>query len=351
MRFYFTVLASLTLSLSLGQAKQYDVIVNDFFKNKQFNGIVLISNNGTTEFIKSCGIADRQLDIPINNQSKFKICSITKTFVAVLIMQLYENGKIELTDKIGKYLIDYKGEAKDKVTIHQLLTYSSGIPNCEHNRGLEVYQKITSVDDFINLYCSDSLEFKPGSRFNYDNGAYIILGRIIEKITGKSFANNLYDKILQPLGMKNTGIMEDRRIVKGLIPSYTFDESLNIFKNDPAYFIENYYSSAAMFSTIEDLLKFDNGIFSNRLIKLETKNKMLTSYPELYGVAYGFWVTDLAFGNRKTRGADRQGAIMGSNVTWLHLIPENKSILIFSNTNATNINELRTKLVTEMLTK
>ena len=232
-----------------------------------------------------------------------------------------------------------------------MLTYSSGIPNCEHNKGLEVYQKAISADDFIGLYCSDSLAFAPGSRFNYDNGAYIILGKIIEQITGKSSAANLYDKILLPLSMTNTGIITGRKIVKGLVPSYTFDEGLKIFNNDPPYFIENYFSSAAMFSTVEDLLKFDTGIFSDKLIKQETKNKIIISYSELYGVAYGFWVTDVTFGNTKTKAADRQGAIMGSNATWLHLIPENKSVLILSNTNATNINELRTQFVTEMLSK
>lgn len=351
MRFYLTVLASLILHFCFGQTKKYDGILNEFYRQKQFNGVVLISNNGKIEYIKSFGIADRQLDIPIDNQSKFKICSITKTFVAVLLMQLYEEGKIELTDKIGKYLPNYKGEAKDKVTIHQLLTYSSGIPNCEHNKGLEVYQTPITVEGFIDKYCSDSLEFSPGSRFNYDNGAYIILGKIIEQITGNSFETNLNEKILQPLGMSNTGMINDRKVVKRLITSYIYDDSLKIFKNDPPYFIENYYSSAAMFSTVQDLHKFDNGIFSSKLITSKTKEKMLTSYPELYGVAYGFWVTDLTFGTVKTKGADRQGAIMGSNVTWLHLIPENKSVIILSNTNATNLDELRTKLVTELLKK
>ncbi len=103
MKFYLTLFTSFFISVCSGQAR-YDSIVNNFFANKYFNGAVLIANNGSTEYIKSFGIANRQLDIPINNQSKFKICSITKTFVAVLIMQLYESGQIVLTDKLENTL-------------------------------------------------------------------------------------------------------------------------------------------------------------------------------------------------------------------------------------------------------
>ncbi len=351
MKIIFASFFILTTNLLFCQIKKYESIIQEFVKKDNFNGTVLIASDGKTAFLHSYGIGDRQLKVPISNNSKFKICSITKTFVAVLLLQLYEEGKIKFTDSIGQYLDNYKGPAKNKVTIHQLLTYSSGIPNCEHGKGLEVYQKTISVDNFIDQYCSDSLEFTPGSRFNYDNGAYVVLGKIIEKITGKSFTEILTEKIINPLKLKHTGLLQDREIIEGLIPSYVYDKKNNNFKNDPAYFIENYFSSGAMYSTVEDLLKFNQGIFKGKIIKDETRKLMLKSYPELYGVAYGFWVTELTLGNIKTVGADRQGAIMGSNTTWLHLIPENKTVIIFSNTNATNINELRKLLAIELLKK
>lgn len=331
---------------SIAQKKVYDSVVSNYANTKNFNGTVLLGYNGKIAYLKSIGIADRQLNVPITNNSKFKICSITKTFVALIFMQLYEEGKVKFNDTLGTFFSNYKGEARNKVTIHQLLTYSAGIPNCEHNNGLLVYQQLIDRDEFINKYCSDSLEFIPGSRFNYDNGTYIILGKIIENITGKSFNENLYSRILMPLNLKHTGIITDRTIIDGLIPSYTFDKSQNTFLNDPAYFIENYGTSGSMYSTVTDLLIFSNGIFNNKLIKQSTKTLMLSSYPQLYNVAYGFWVSEVELGKTKTIAADRQGAIMGSNTTWLHLIPENKTIIIFSNTNATNINQLRNDLAT-----
>lgn len=341
------LVASLLLfSLSaLAQPMRYEQIVTHYHQNKNFNGTVLVASGGKIVYQKAVGIAERQLEVPIKADTKFRICSITKTFTAVLILQLQEKGLLSLTDKIGKFLPEYSGEAANKVSIHHLLTYSSGIPNCEQGRGLEVYQTPLPLDRFISTYCSGKLAFEPGTQFSYDNGAYIILGRIIEKITGKTFAELLQERILKPVGMQNSGFLADDSIVKGLIPSYVYNDSTKTFLKDPPYYIQNYHASAAMYATAEDLLKFDQALFQHDLLQPATKALMLTAYPELYYVAYGFWVSDAQFGTVKTKVADRQGAIQGSNVTWLHLIPENQTVIILSNTNSTNLNELREELV------
>ncbi|MCU0348596.1 MAG: beta-lactamase family protein, partial [Saprospiraceae bacterium] len=285
-----------------------------------FDGVVGVSSGKKLDFIVAKGIADRQHDVKITPQTKFKICSITKTFTAVLVLQLVEQGKLDLNASIGKYLPWYAGEGRDIVTLHHLLTYSSGIPNCEGETGMGVYQREISTDDFIKNYCSGKLEFEPGSRFNYDNGAYIILGRIIEAVTGKSFAENLREKILRPCGMKNADYLSDFEIVHGLASSYWLDDSTKLLKNDTPFFIQNYGAAAAMYSTVEDLLKFDEALFGGKLLQKKTLDLMLTPYPELYGVAYGFWVYDLEIDGKSYRAADRQGSIWGSNATWLHLM-------------------------------
>jgi CubicO group peptidase (beta-lactamase class C family) len=173
-------------------------------------------------------------------------------------------------------LPDYNGEARDKVTIHNLLTYSSGIPNCEGNSGIAVYQSMISTDDFISKYCSGKLEFEPGKQFNYDNGGYVILGRIIEKVTGKSFLQNLNEMILKPFEMENTSMLATKDIVSGLVPTYNIDDSTKVFYIDDPMYIENYYSAGAMYSTGEDLLKFDQGIFTYKLLSKKTMDLMLT---------------------------------------------------------------------------
>jgi hypothetical protein len=110
-------------------------------------------------------------------------------------------------------------------------------------------------------------------------------------------------------------------------------------------YIENYFTAGAMYSTAEDLLKFDNALFNFKILNKKTVELMLTPYPELYGVAYGFWVSENKFGNITSKVANRQGSIWGANANWLHLIDKNKTILIISNTNATNLSELTDQLV------
>lgn len=208
-----------------------------------------------------------------------------------------------------------------------------------------MYQSAISVDDFIAKYCSGKLEFEPGKQFSYDNGDYIILGRIVEKVTGKSFSENLQQQILAPLRMQNTQMLSSKSIIKGLAETYNIDDSTRVFYKDDPMYIENYYSAGAMYSTAEDLLKFDEGIFSCRLLSRKSLELMLTPYPELYGVAYGFWVTDYTFGNQNIKAANRQGSIWGANANWLHLMKQNKIFLILSNTNATNLQEMTEQLV------
>jgi CubicO group peptidase (beta-lactamase class C family) len=345
MRKIIVIFSFLIAVRSNGQNSGYDNILNYYGSEKNFNGVVLAATNGRIDYLNAVGIANRQSGTTLNTKGRFKVASITKTFTAVLTLQLYQEGKLDLNGTIGQYLDSYTGEAKNKVSIQHLLTYSSGIPNCEGNTGIEVYQKPISVDDFISRHCSGKLEFEPGKQFSYDNGDYIILGRIIEKLTGKSFAQNLKERILFPLSMQNTGMLATKDIVTGLAPTYNMDESTSLFFVDDPMYIENYFSAGAMYSTAEDLLLFDNAIFSYKLLNKKTVDLMLTPFPELYSVAIGFWVIDNTFGNLNLRAANRQGSIWGANANWLHLIDNNKTFIVLSNTNATNLQELTEQLV------
>lgn len=343
-RFSLFFLILLYTTIGLAQA-EYGKLINYFNTENNFNGVVLVATKGKIDYLDGVGIASRQNQTGISTKSKFKVASITKTFTAVLILQLYEQGKIDLNGTIGKYLPAYSGEAKGKVTIHHLLTYSSGIPNCEGSSGLGVYQSPVAVDDFIERFCSGKLTFEPGEQFSYNNGDYILLGRIIEQVTAKSFAQNLEENIFKPLSMENTNMLYNKSIVSGLVETYNIEDSTGVFYRDDPMYIENYYAAGAMYSTAEDLLKFDEGIFQYKLLSRKTVELMLTPYPELYGVAYGFWVTKNKFGDTTFTIANRQGSIWGANANWVHLIENNKTFIVLSNTNATNLPDLTTKLV------
>ncbi len=343
MRIAFLLLLVLATMFCSGQAGSFDVIIQTYHTQNNFNGAVLVSREGNTVFTGSAGIADRAHEIPVDSNAVFKICSITKTFTAVLILQLMEENKISLDATIGTYLKDYTGEAKNKATILHLLTYSSGIPDCESYTGEDIYQRPISRDSFITAYCSGDLISNPGTKFHYGNGEYVLLGKIIETVTGKSFEDNIRQRILEPLKMEHTGIFTAGKIVKGLVDAYLYNDSLKTFSTDAPYYIENYFSAGAMYSTVKDMLKFDQGIFTYRLLKKETVNRMVTPNPSLDNVGLGFWVAG-KYGMFNSDFAYRPGGIYGSTANWIHVMDANSAIIVLSNTDATNLFEMSEKL-------
>lgn len=330
-------------TIAFGNTSEFEKIIESYKTEKNFNGTILIATDGKIDFISAVGLADRQKNVKILPNSKFKIASVTKTFTAALILKLYEQGKLDLNATIGKYFPAYSGAGKNKVTIHQLLTYSSGIADESEKGGMLPYKSPLGLDEFITKYCAGKLEFESGSKSVYANTEYIILGKIIENITGKSFEKVLQKEILSPLKMKNTGMTNSRKLVKGLVKGYTQDEASKSFNDDEPYLIETFFASGAMYSTAEDLLKFDTAIFSNKLLQPKTTELMLKFYPELGYTAYGIWGSD-GYGAFNEKFYYRTGGILGSTANWIHTLGNKKTIIVMSNTNATNLFELSEKL-------
>jgi CubicO group peptidase (beta-lactamase class C family) len=330
----------LLLSISLltyAQPDKYRVIADSLNTNKKFDGVILVGINEKIANLSALGTANRQQGLEIKKDGRFRIASITKTFTATLIMKLVEDGRLELNAVLGRYLKDYKGEAKNKVTIHHLLTYSSGIPDCEGGKGMEVYKTPLSQNEFIDKYCSGNLVSEPGKNFSYSNGDYILLGKIIEEVTGMKYAEYLEKTLLKPLKLRNTGMATSQ--TKNIVPSYTYDDSLKTTLSDEPYYIENYFAAGAMYSTAGDLYTFDKALFSYKILKKETVDLMITPNKDLQNVCYGFWFSN-GFGSFSNDFVYRPGGILGSTANWIHELGSNKTILILSNTNQANLFEL-----------
>jgi len=335
---------------TLAQIKKVNEVL-DSCVGKGFNGALLIAKNGKTEYLKYTGIANRHFDIKFSKDSRFHIFSITKTFTAVLIMQLYEQKKINLDSTIGAYYPEYKGEARDKVTIRNLLTYSSGRDLQEMRSVLDVYSNdIWGVDTFITKYCSGKLIDKPGTKFNYNNGDFIILGKIIENIYHKPYEDVLREKILTPLNMHNTDYLHHSDIIKGMAEGYAYNDSSGVkFYTPTNYYIDNLYSAGAMYSTPEDLLTFDQAIFNHTILKKETVNLMLTPYGDLADTSLGFWVYPKKFGTINTTFVERQGGGYGFHSNWVHLVDQGLTFILLSNTDAVDLNKMRLKIISAYL--
>ncbi|OXA74323.1 hypothetical protein B0A67_00640 [Flavobacterium aquidurense] len=322
------------------QKSNISKMVDEYAVKNQFNGTVLVQNNHKIIYHKSFGVAERSFNSKVTNETKYQVCSITKTFTAVLILQLVEKGKINLNSKIRDYLTDYKGRGGDKVNIRQLLNHTSGMKNTDTvkdanflKHGIGFYHFPYPLKDIVNKFCSNDLINEPGTKFDYNNGEYMILGRILEVIYEKSFEEILNKEILVPLGMHNSGLLSHYKLIKGLATPYYKDKSLDhLIPNIPIY-VEDFSAAGAMYSTTSDLIKFNNALFDFKLLKKETLDELLTPGLDDYG--YSVWIR----GAEKYKRMERYGRIAGANAVWFHYLNKDLSIIILSNTNLTDLGD------------
>ncbi len=329
----------------LAQSATPGSFIAAYAKEHDFNGTILIQKDGKTSFVKSFGLANIPFHVPNIPQTKYKIASITKVFTSVLILQLHEQGKIDLNKTIGTYLPDYAGEGADKVTIHQLLNHTSGLANFDTvtdmetalKSGIPVYQTPYTSDQLLARFCGGKLANPPGKVFDYNNADYIVLGKIIERLYGKAYEQVLSNRILRPLKMANTGLLHQSDIIKGLADTYFFREDLKSLVNDLPVYPENWYAAGALYSTVDDVLTFSNALFGARLLKKETL--ALLTKPGLDDYGYGLWAYDTKIAGKKHRVVKRPGQIMGAQSQLYHFLDEDVTIIILSNTGTTDLDE------------
>ena len=329
----------------LAQSSNVDNFINFYVKEHNFNGTILIQKNSKISYHKSFGLANIQFNVPNKNETKYKIASITKLFTAVLILQLYEQSKIDLNKTIKTYLPNYKGEGADKVTIRQLLNHTSGMVNIDTitsiesalKNGIPIYQKPLTSDELLTKYCSDTLVTEPGKVFSYNNAEYMILGKIIEQLYSKTYEQVIKEKILQPLQMKNSGLLYQHNIIPGLADTYFYRNDLKRLVNDLPVYIENWYAAGAMYSTTYDLSKFSNALFGLKLLKKETLAMMVQPGLDNYG--YSVWIGEWEINNKKYIAIKRPGSIMGAQGMLLHFLNEDLTIIILSNAGTANLDE------------
>jgi len=172
----------------------------------QFNGSALVADGGQLVLKKGYGLANMEWQVPNGPDTRFRLGSITKQFTAALVLQQVAKGKLHLDGRLSDYLPDYRKDTGEKVTLHHLLTHTSGIPSYTSGPAIvEIGRDPHDVAEFVKTYCSGDLQFEPGSRFTYNNSGYFLLGAILEKTTGQRYERLLQESILDPLGMKDTG--------------------------------------------------------------------------------------------------------------------------------------------------
>ncbi|HLL13573.1 MAG TPA: serine hydrolase domain-containing protein, partial [Pyrinomonadaceae bacterium] len=293
----------------------------------QFNGAALVAENGKVIYKKGLGLANMEWNVPNEADTKFRLGSITKQFTAALILQLVEQGKLKLDGKLSEYLPDYRKDVGDKVTIHQLLTHTSGIPSYT---GLPKFMEDASrnpytVAEFVKKYASNDLEFEPGTRFRYNNSGYFLLGAIIEKIHGKSYEQVIKENIFDPLGMKNSGY--DRHNV--ILPKRAngYEKTATGYRNASYLDMSIPYAAGSLYSTVEDLYLWDQALYTDRV--MSAKSRELMYKPFLDNYAYGWQIGKVKLGQtpETVNSVAHGGGIHGFN-TYLVRYPDQKNLIV-----------------------
>src|SRR5437588_3768070 len=264
-------------------------IIQSYLIEHTFMGSELVARDGKTLLDKGYGFANLEWQVPNTSTTKFRLGSITKQFTAASILLLEERGKLKTDDLVKKHIPDAPA-AWDKVTIFHLLTHTSGIPSFTsfpdyHSREWETMTPQQLVDWFRDK----PLEFEPGTKWNYSNSGYVLLGYLIEKISGQSYAEFVQQNIFTPLGMKDSGYDSNSAIIAHRAAGYTPG------KNGPvnAGFVHMSipFSAGALYSTTEDLLRWEQGLFGGKVLTAASLTKITTPFKQDY--AFGLAVHTL----------------------------------------------------------
>lgn len=338
---FFALIISLTLLPILGQAQKLDQKVTaqmDGYITKQYEangpgGAMLIAQNGHVVYRKAFGMASIELNVPLTPEHSFEIGSITKQFTAVCILMLEEQGKLKTTDYIQTYLPEFE-TGKHTVTIHHLLNHTSGIKSYTGMKEwAATWREDVSVNELIAMFNNQPFDFAPGEKWLYNNSGYILLGAIIEKVSGMSYADFLQKNIFEPLQMTNSVYGDRKMLIKGRAEGY---EKTGDGYTNAEYLGQNQaYAAGAIISTVDDMWKWQQGLVANKLISEKSYKKATTNYTlndgKKTGYGYGFLIDEL----NGSPTIEHSGGIFGYTCNGIYL-PNEKIYVIFL-TNESNV--------------
>ncbi len=264
-----------------------DSLLRSKFQNGRPGASFLVSKNGRPVYRKAFGTSNLELKTPMISESVFEIGSMTKQFTAIAILMLVEKGKLNLSDDITKFIPDYPVRDKN-ITIHHLLTHTSGIKNFT---SLKRLRSISHMDlkplALIDIFKNEPMDFEPGEKFKYNNSGYVILGYIIEKVSGQKYSDFVEEYIFKKTGMGDSYYGNHKRVIANRASGYHLKEDYSN-ANRISYTIP--YASGSLMSTVDDMLKWQNALIHGQLIKKNTLSKAFKNYKLNNGefINYGY---------------------------------------------------------------
>lgn len=336
MRIRIPLLALLAGACLAQNTTRMDQVVQSYVADRQFMGSALVARGPEVLYSKGFGSANLEWDVPNTPNTKFRLGSITKQFTAASILLLQERGKLNVDDPVRKHIADAPA-AWDKITLYHLLTHTSGIPSFT---GFPDYAKLepyaTTPLELVARFRDKPLEFEPGERWNYSNSGYVLLGYLVEKISGQSYDKFVQENLFGPLGMKDSGYDSNSAVIPRRASGYVYRDGR--FEHAGFIHMSIPHGDGALYSTTEDLLKWEQGLFGGKLLQPGSLEKMTTPFKNDY--AFGLSVSTRAA--RKV--IEHGGGIEGFN-TFLAYYPEDKlTVAVLSNVNGGAPTEIARKL-------
>ena len=313
-----------------------DQIVRSYSDNHQFMGSVLVAQGDKIIFEKSYGDANLEWNIPDDSLTKFRIGSMTKQFTAASILLLEERGKLSTDDYVKKYMPDAPA-AWEKITIYNLLTHTSGIPSFTSFPDYRTTEATpTTPRGLVDRFRDKPLEFQPGEKWNYSNSGYVLLGYLLEKISGQSYTDFVMKNIFIPLGMKDSGYDSNSAVIPHRASGYS--PSQNGPVNSGYIDMTIPFSAGALYSTTHDLLLWEQALYGGKVLSAASLKKMTTPYKENYGC--GLMITTAKGHLRYEHG----GGIEGFNTDMAYYPDDKLTVIVLANLNGQAPGDIAGKL-------
>ncbi len=328
----FFLLASFLPAYSQNLDATFDKLFGESFQPDGPGAAVLVAQKGRIIYHKAFGMANLELGVPLRPDHVFRIGSVSKQFTAAAILQLMEQGKLSLDDDLTRFIPDYPTMGK-KITVEHLLTHTSGIKSYTEMKEWtpEVHRKDFTPAALVDFFKNQPMDFEPGTQYQYNNSGYILLGYIIEKVSGESYGAYISEHIFKPLGMHNSYYGDVEPVIRNRVAGYSRSGTGGAYTNAAFLSMTQPYAAGSLMSTVEDLYTWTKALHSGKVIKPESFKKATTPYvlPNGSNTHYGY---GLQMGNLfGSPTVEHSGGINGFLSDLVYLPKEDVCVAILTN--------------------
>ena len=341
-----TVLFACFILLSFNAAaqsieQQVDAILNEQYEHNGPGATALIYKNGDVIYRKGFGYANLELDVKMNPNHVFEIGSITKQFTAIAILMLEEQGKLKVDDDITKFIPDYPTHG-NTITVHHLLNHTSGIKSYTAMKSFREKARVDMTPtELIDVFKNEPMDFNPGEQYRYNNSGYIILGHIIEVVTGASYEDFVQKNFFDKLGMSNSYYGSHQKLIKNRAYGY---QDRDGYVNADYLSMTLPYAAGSLMSNVDDLLKWQKALNTYQLISKATYEKAINGSSLNNGehIGYGY---GLQSGNiQGSKSISHGGGIFGYTTQGIYLPEEDVFVSVLTNCDCNSPGNYATKI-------